>query len=250
MIRLRFVAILLITPLFIHAQRTEREFIRKANRLYSDSLYIKAEEFYLKALDKNSNSIGALYNLGNAYLYQQKVQEAAGQYEKSADLLKSECESLMNSGDKSEKELKRIKEETASAYHNIGVVSQGAQDYRSAVEAYKEALRNNPSDNETRYNLALALHQLKNQEQQQNQQQEQQQDQQNQNQDQKDNQQQNKPDDNQQQDQNPQNNQSDISRENAEQILEALMQDEKDVQERVNEQMMKVASKGKLEKDW
>ena len=49
------------------------------------------------------------------------------------------------------------------AYHNMGVICQKHQMFSEAIEAYKESLRNNPSDNETRYNLELCRRQLKNQ---------------------------------------------------------------------------------------
>ena len=66
------------------------------------------------------------------------------------------------------------KSNLAQIYHNMGVIFHSQKDYAKAVEAYKQSLRNNPKDDETRYNLALAQKMLKDQ----------QQDQQNQNQDQ------------------------------------------------------------------
>ena len=248
--------IALVVPMSAGAQRDDRDYVRKGNKLFSDSLYVKAEENYLKALDKNSGSTEASYNLANAYLYQQKGQEAAEQYVKAATAMELERDRLLDSGKASAKEIKVAKDRTAQAYHNLGVVMQAAQDYSEAVAAYQQALRNNPTDDETRYNLALAMHQLKEQQNQQeqnqdqqdqNQQQEQDQ-QQNQQQDQQQNQQQNQ--DQQEQNQQPQpQNKEDMSRENAEQLLQAAMQDEKDVQQRV-QQMMQAQSKGKLEKDW
>ena len=255
--------IALVVPMSAGAQRDDRDYVRKGNKSFSDSLYVKAEENYLKALDKNSGSTEASYNLANAYLYQQKGQEAAEQYVKAATAMELERDRLLDSGKASAKEIKVAKDRTAQAYHNLGVVMQAAQDYAKAVAAYQQALRNNPTDDETRYNLALAMHQLKeqqnqqeqnqdqqdqNQQQEQEQQQNQQDQQQNQQQDQQQNQQQNQ--DQQEQNQQPQpQNKEDMSRENAEQLLQAAMQDEKDVQQRV-QQMMQAQSKGKLEKDW
>lgn len=244
--------IALVVPMSAGAQRDDRDYVRKGNKSFSDSLYVKAEENYLKALDKNSGSTEASYNLANAYLYQQKGQEAAEQYVKAATAMELERDRLLDSGKASAKEIKVAKDRTAQAYHNLGVVMQAAQDYAKAVAAYQQALRNNPTDDETRYNLALAMHQLKEQQNQQEQNQDQQdqnqqQEQQNQ-QDQQQNQQQNQ--DQQEQNQQPQpQNKEDMSRENAEQLLQAAMQDEKDVQQRV-QQMMQAQSKGKLEKDW
>lgn len=257
-------AIALALPVTVCAQRDDRDFVRKGNKLFSDSLYVKAEENYLKALDVNSGSTEASYNLANSYLYQQKGQEAAEQYVKAATAMELERDRLINSQKASAKEIKSAKDRTAQAYHNLGVVMQAAQDYAKAVAAYQQALRNNPLDDETRYNLALAMHQLKeqqnqnqdqqdqNQDQQQDQQQQQQDQQQNQQQDQQNQQQDQQNQDQQQeqeQNQQPQQNKDDMSRENAEQLLQAAMQDEKDVQERV-QQMMQAQSKGKLEKDW
>ena len=56
------------------AQRTERDFIRRGNKLYEDSLFIKAEVEYRRALDANPQSMAAMYNLGNALLEQQKAE--------------------------------------------------------------------------------------------------------------------------------------------------------------------------------
>ena len=250
MMKVRFLFITaMLLPLAVCAQRDDRGYVRKGNKLYSDSLFIKAEENYLKALDKNSGSVEASFNLGNTYLEQQKAKEAAEQYQKAATVMELERDKLISSS-ASEKELKNIKERTAQAYHNLGVVMQASQNYGPAIAAYQEALKNNPADNETRFNLAQAMRQLKEQ---QNQQQDQQQDQQQQNQqqEQQDQQQQDQQQqDQQQQDQQQQqDNKDDMSKENAEQLLQAAMQDEKDVQERV-QQMMQVQSKGKLEKDW
>lgn len=57
----------------------------------------------------------------------------------------------------------------AHIYHNMGVIFQAGKDYAKAVDAYKMSLRNNPTDHETRYNLALAQKMLKDQQNQQNQ---------------------------------------------------------------------------------
>ena len=217
-----------------NAQRSDRSFVRKGNRMFQDSLFIKAEENYLKAVDMNPSLYEGNYNLGNAYTAQQKPNEAVEQYRKTANALESRKKELMDNPSASARELERCKEELAKTYHNTGVVYHMCEQYDKAVESYKEALRNNPLDDETRYNMILAQRMLKEQQQQQDQQQDQQQ-QQNQQQDQQ-----------QQQEQQEQ----DMSQENAEQILEAAMQDEKDVQERVQEQLLKVQPKKPLEKDW
>ncbi len=218
------VLLLLLMGGSVFAQKTEKEYVRSGNRSYNDSLFIKAEVDYRKALEVNPVSTDAMFNLGNALLMQQKAQEAMEQYEAVA-------------------KLEQDKNKLAQVYHNMGVILQAAQQYAPCIEAYKESLRNNPKDNETRYNLALAQKMLKDQQQnQQNQDQQQQQDQQDNQQDQQNDQQD-------QQDQNQQQQERDeMSKENAQQLLNAVMQDEKNVQDQVKKQLQ-IQGK-KLEKDW
>lgn len=222
-------AFLLATAGSAFAQaKTERDYLRSGNKLYNDSLFIKAEVDYRKALEVNPKSTDAMFNLGNALLMQQKVKEAMEQYE---------------SVSKIEKE----KEKLAQIYHNMGVILQSAKQYPQCIEAYKESLRNNPKDDETRYNLALAQKLLKDQQQQQ-----QNQDQQQQQEQQKDQQEQNKEQQEQdkknQQQQPQQENKNEMSKENAQQLLNAVMQDEKNVQDKVKKQVQ-IQGK-KLDKDW
>ena len=161
-------------------------------------------------------------------------------------------------------EFESDKKNLASIYHNSGLVYHLTDSLEMAAEAYKESLRNNPDDHETRYNLAVVLHQLKqnqqNQQNDQNQQQENQQQQQ-QNQEQQQNeqkqdnnqqqndQQKNQPQEQQQQQAQAQQSEEEMSKENAERLLEAAMQDEKGVLEKVKREKNK-ATKGKLEKNW
>ena len=212
-------------------QKTDRDYLRSGNKLYNDSLFIKAEVDYRKALDINPKSTDAMFNLGNALLMQQKVKEAMEQYE-------------------SVSKVEKDKSKLAEIYHNMGVILQSAKQYPQCIEAYKESLRNNPKDDETRYNLALAQKMLKDQ--QQNQQnQDQQQQQQDQKEDQKDqnkDQQEQDQKDQQQQQQQQQQNKNEMSKENAQQLLNAVMQDEKNVQDKVKKQIQ-IQGK-KLDKDW
>ena len=131
----------------------------------------------------------------------------------------------------------------------MGVIFHSQKDYAKAVEAYKESLRNNPKDDETRYNLALAQKQLQDQQQNQDQNQDQdkqdQQKEQDKQQDQQKDQQQNQ---DQQQPSQPEKKDNEMSKENAEQLLNSVMQDEKDVQDKVKKQQ--VLQGGRLEKDW
>ena len=238
--------LLTVSVIGANAQRSDRSYVRKGNRMFEDSLFIKAEENYLKAVDMNPELNEGYFNLGNAYIAQQKPDEAVEQFRKVANALEGRKKELMNDPSASVKDLERCKDDLAKTYHNTGVVYHMCEEYDKAVEFYKQALRNNPKDNETRYNLILAQRMLQNQQQDQQQQQQDQQDQQQQQDQQEQDQQQQQEEQQQQQ----QEQQEDMSQENAEQILEAAMQDEKDVQERVQEQLMKVQPKKPLEKDW
>lgn len=227
-----FILLMLLTVSAVaFGQKTDRDYLRSGNKLYKDSLFVKAEVDYRKALEVNPKSSAAMYNLGNALLMQQKAQEAMEQYQAASRLEKD-------------------KAKLAQIYHNMGVILQSSKKLPECIEAYKESLRNNPHDNETRYNLALAQKQLKDQQQNQNQdkQQEQKQDQkQNEQQQNKDQQDQDKKDQ-QQNNQQQQQNQNEMSKENAEQLLNAAMQDEKNVQDKVKKQIQ-IQGK-KLDKDW
>ena len=217
-------------------QKTDRDYLRSGNKLYNDSLFIKAEVDYRKALEINPKSTDAMFNLANALLMQQKAKEAMEQYE-------------------SVSKIEKDKNKLAQIYHNMGVMLQSAKQLPQCIEAYKESLRNNPKDDETRYNLALAQKQLKdqqqnqqNQDQQQQQQQQQQQKQEEEKQDQNKDQQEQDQKDQQQNQQQQQQNKNEMSKENAQQLLNAVMQDEKNVQDKVKKQIQ-IQGK-KLEKDW
>lgn len=222
---------LLIAATTVHAQKPERDLIRKGNRMYNDSVYENAEVNYRKALEINPKSTVAMYNLANTLMQQNKLQEAMEQFAGAA---------------KVEKE----KPNLAQIYHNMGVIFQSQKDYAKAIEAYKESLRNNPKDDETRYNLALAQKLLKDQQQdQQNQDNQQNQQKQEEKQDQQQNQQQNQNNDQQQEPPQQQKQDNQMSKENAEQLLNSVMQDEKDVQDKVKKQQQ-VIKGNRLEKDW
>lgn len=99
-----------------------------------------------------------MFNLGNSLLMQQKAKEAMEQFESASKVEKD-------------------RDKLAQIYHNMGVILQSSKQYPQCIEAYKESLRNNPKDDETRYNLALAQKLLKDQQQNQDQNQDKNQDQ-------------------------------------------------------------------------
>ena len=65
---------MLVSAQGVCAQRNERSYVRKGNKMFADSLFIKAEENYLKAIDANPELYEGIYNLGNSYTAQQKPQ--------------------------------------------------------------------------------------------------------------------------------------------------------------------------------
>ena len=210
-------------------QKNDRYYVRHGNRLYRDSVYAKAQVDYQKAIEKDNTNAVAHYNLGNAHLYQGQPQDAMKSYETAARLQKDKMRG-------------------AQVYHNMGVILQSQKQFAEAIECYKNALRRNPKDDETRYNLALCLHQLKNQSQDQNQQN---QDQQDQKQEQEQQQQQQQQDQQKQEQQEQQQEQPKMSRENAEQMLKAAMQDEKQTQDKVNKaQQQQQRQRRQLQKQW
>lgn len=204
--------------------------VRRGNKQYTKQDFTAAEVDYRRALEKNANSFESHYNLGNALFKQDKYPEAQAEYQKAAQLLD-------NKSDK-----KRL----AESYHNLGNAFFAQQQYDKAVAAYQQSLRNNPKDNDTRYNLVKAMQMLQEQQQQQ-QNQDQNKDQ---NQDQQQNQQQEQQEQQDEQNQNPQEQQQDDSKmdkETAEQILRALEQDEQETQEKLQRQQ---GQKRRVEKDW
>lgn len=215
---------LLAVALLAFAQ-ADRQYIRSGNRLYRQKAFAKAEAQYRKAVDDNANNPQAVYNLGCALMMQQKDSAAVVQFEKAGKMETS-------------------KVRRSKAYHNIGVICQNHQMYGDAVKAYEESLRNNPTDNETRYNLALCKRMNKNKPQDKNQDKNKQKN--DKNKDNKDKQQQKQQ---KQQDQQKQNSEKNMSKDNAEQLLNAAMQQEKQTQQRVKDAMRQSQPK-RYEKNW
>ena len=235
--RLLLTSILLSCVSLVFAQQ-ERADIRRGNKQYNDSNYTEAEVHYRRGLDINDHSFEAHYNLGDALFRQGKYPEALEQY--------TQAEKALATNDKVS-EAKR-KEQLADTYHNIGNALYAQQQYDQAVGAYQQALRLDPKDNDTRYNLVKAMQQLQQQQQQQNQQQQQQEQQQQQHEQQEQQQQQQQQQQEQQQQEQQQEQQQDqMDKATAEQILQALEQDEQETQEKLQRQQGK---KRRVEKEW
>ena len=220
------VCVMLLVAVGMQAQ-SDRQMIRQGNKQYRKGNVAEAEVSYRKAVERNERNPQANYNLGNALMGQRKDSLAITQLEKAAKL---ETNPLRR----------------AQAYHNMGVICQQHRMFGEAIEAYKEALRNNPTDNETRYNLELCKRQQQDQQQDQNQQNQQNKDNQDKQDQQKQQEQQQKQDE---QKQEQQQQKQQMSKENAEQLLNAAMQEEKQTQERMKKAQQQ-PQKRCLEKNW
>ena len=115
--------------------------IREGNKQYEQGEYEMAGESYQKALSENANSSQGTFNLGDASYKQEKYEEAAAQFEIFA---------LRENN----------KTDVAKSYHNLGNSLMMKKKYAKSVEAYKNSLRNNPDDASTKYNLAYAQKKL------------------------------------------------------------------------------------------
>ena len=224
------VTVMLVMLAMSATAQTDRQYIRLGNKLFRSGDYPNAEVSYRKAIEKNPKNPQAVFNLGNALMAQKKDSAAVVQFENASKL---ETNPLRK----------------AKAFHNMGVVCQSHKMYGEAIEAYKNALRLNPADNETRYNLVLCKHQQ--QKQQQNQQNQQggnddkkQDDKKDQQKDQQKDQKDQQDDKKQQEQQKPQ-----MSKENAEQLLNAAIQNEKQTQDKLQKAQQQPQRRA-IQKNW
>ena len=268
--------LLLMANLHLHAQNDEakleeeamtasRDLTYQANNELVENDFVSAEAKYRRAISKTDSNAVAPYNLGNSYYNRESFGEAFGRYKEAGERASN-------------------KPGKHKAFHNMGNVFMKNKEYAKAVEAYKEALRNNPKDEETRYNLALAKEMMKKEQQQnQNQNQDDQnqddnKDQNEQNQDQQsqggdedeqqeqeqeeqpkggeDEQEENKQeegedqkDQQQKQEQEQEPRPNNLSKQQIENLLEAMQNEEKKVQEKMEAKKIK-GPRVKNEKDW
>lgn len=125
------------------AEKSSRSFLKEAERLKNKGDFPGAEASYKKATSADDKNAEAHYNLSHLYK----------DHDKSGDEMKELFETAKKS---KSKDLKH------KAFHNLGNLFMDKEDYAQAVNAYKDALRNNPEDEETRYNLAVAKDKLEN----------------------------------------------------------------------------------------
>lgn len=147
--RTLLIILLLFTNLFSFSQDQEKEqqdlltikksnqFVYEGNELATGEKYIAAEMEYRKAISEQPTNVAGTYNLGNAYYKKGNYEEALYRQQQAAK----------NATTKADKH---------KAFHNIGNILIKNKQCKEAVEAYKNALRNDPSDDETRYNFGLA----------------------------------------------------------------------------------------------
>jgi len=248
-----------ISPLFAQKERWQ---VRAGNRAYDNAKYQKAELDYRRALEKDSTSVTAKYNLANTMYRQKNVQ---GAEQMAAGLLKSAGAKTSDKDSTATQETSApvfmSPENMAKTYHNLGNFTLNQKKYSEAVEAYKNSLRLNPKDMETKSNLAYAQKMLKDQQDKQNKQNQDQNKDQNKDQDKdknKDKNDQNKDKQDPNKDQNkdpekPQNQQAPppkITPQAAQQMLQAIQNKENETQDKVKKEKAKLLESRKNEKNW
>lgn len=231
------VLFLFILPGLIQAQST-RNRVKEGNKLYSEENYDQALNKFQDALLSDPENEKIQFNVGNTRYQKNKYEEALQDYQK---VIGTEDLNLEQ-----------------NAYFNLGNTLYRMQKLPESILAYKQALKLNPDDMDAKYNLEYVRRKIKEnadkqqQDQQQQQQQNQeQQDQQDKDQEEKDQKDEDQQENNQQQDQQQQQQQAEeenkLSKEDAERILNALKNDEKDIQKK---RKMKTSGKRRVLKDW
>ena len=231
----------IILIFFVSKAQEKDKFLPQGNDNFADKNYAEAEANYRMSQAKFAKKSKASYNLGTAIYKQNQPAESKYQFEKAIKDAKS-------------------KEDKHQAYHNLGNAMMKEKDYSNAVETYKNALRNNPSDEETRYNYALAKKMLKenppkNDKDKNNDKNKDKKDKKDQNKDNKDKDKDKKEGndkkDNQDKDdgKKPQPKPSGASKQRIDNLLDAVNNEEKKVQEKVNAQKVQGNPK-KTDKDW
>ena len=225
--------LMLASPVMLQAQ-SDRSEVRAGNREFKKGEFREAELDYKRALVEDSTSITAKYNLGNALYRTESYSEAELYLKGLGDSLKSVSPSR-----------------ASDCFHNSGNLALKQKKYQEAVDAYKESLRLEPDNFETKSNLAYAQKMLKEQQQQQQQQNQNQQQDQKDQQDQDHNKEQDQQNqDNQQNQQNQQQQQPQITPQAAQQMLQAIEDKEKQTQDKVKKAKAEQQKSKEKEKNW
>lgn len=138
----KFITYCLILISFVTYAQEKDKFLPKGNEEFVEKKYADAEANYRISQSKFKKKAISSYNLGTTIYKQNQHAESKHQFAKAIQDAKT-------------------KPEKHKAYHNLGNVLMKEKNYEAAIEAYKNALRNNPNDEETRYNYALAKKMLK-----------------------------------------------------------------------------------------
>lgn len=212
--------------------QNKKSFLRDGNELYTDSSYNDAEIQYRKSLEKDQDYFNASFNLADAVYKQERYEESSALFDALIDNAPTE-------------------NDLAKVYHNLGNSLTQEQKLEEAIEAYKNALRINPNDAETRHNLALSKKQKQEQEQQEEKKEENKEEKKDQEKDKEDKQEQNKEQEkeDEEKENQPEEKKEEMSKEDAEKMLEAIQQEEKELQEELQKKKVK-GKRVKVLKDW
>lgn len=237
-----YILYMLLTFSFAVSAQEKDKTLPKANEEYSEKKFVEAEADYRVSHSKFPKRTVAPFNLGNSIYKQNQIAEAKFAYAKAIENTKS-------------------RPQRHKAYHNLGNVFMKEKNYTFAVEAYKNALRNNPSDEETRYNYALAKKKLKENPPKEDKKKDKKEDKKKEDKDKKDKEKEDdkgkdkpsdkgdKKEDKPQEDGKPKPMPGGISKQRLENLLEAVNNEEKKIQDKVNAQKVK-GKPVQTEKDW
>ena len=234
--------LLLIVSFYTYSQSDPNNLVFNGNKESVKKNYIEAEVEYRKAISKDKTTSKAAHNLGNILFENENYDEAIQEY------FKTQKNSELNL-------------EKHSAFHNLGNSYMKKKDYAQAIEAYKNALRNNSEDDETRYNYALAKKFLEGDKRQNSQNNNESEDEKkDKSEDKKENKEQDQKSDQdsdsekekpKEQDQNEEKDQGGgLSKQQMENLLEAVNNIEKDLNQKLKSGKKKVQTTKKAEKDW
>jgi tetratricopeptide (TPR) repeat protein len=226
----------LIVSFYTYSQSDPNNLVFNGNKESVKKNYIEAEVEYRKAISNDKTTSKAAHNLGNILFENENYDEAIQEY------FKTQKNSELNL-------------EKHSAFHNLGNSYMKKKDYAQAIEAYKNALRNNSEDDETRYNYALAKKFLEGDKRQNSQNNNESEDEKkDKSEDQKENKEQDSDSEKEKPKEQDQNEEKDegggLSKQQMENLLEAVNNIEKDLNQKLKSGKKKVQTTKKAEKDW
>jgi tetratricopeptide (TPR) repeat protein len=139
--RILLTFIFFIGSFFAQSQEWKKS-LMDARKCYKKGQFSEAVENYRKAISKAPKEIDLSEELAQAHYKSREFKSAEKEFEKS-----------LNSSNN--------KKTTASKHYNIGNSRMKSRNYSGAVDAYKQALRLNPNDKKTKYNLSEAIRRVK-----------------------------------------------------------------------------------------